>query len=186
MHTAGRRAQPAAWGGAACRRTQACSSQPAPLVLSSSPRCQAGTPAPAVTCWVPASPGRWALPPRRRLCRYQGTVVGPDGKLLPGPWKSVGQRQRTHKVERRPDGIYVQVGDVEGEPRGCGSRRGDAALLLPSSLTCYFRPACQSGPLPPTCPSLHCRPLLRPSSGVSVCLLLAPPAAQPSGVPGQR
>ncbi|KAL4432388.1 hypothetical protein ABPG77_001687 [Micractinium sp. CCAP 211/92] len=44
---------------------------------------------------------------------YQGTVAGPDGKLLPGPWKSVGQRQRTHRVEQRPDGIYVQL-NLEG------------------------------------------------------------------------
>lgn len=45
---------------------------------------------------------------------YQGTVAGPDGKLLPGPWKSVGQRQRTHKVEQRADGIYVQL-NLEGQ-----------------------------------------------------------------------
>ncbi|PSC75330.1 Rieske domain-containing -like [Micractinium conductrix] len=44
---------------------------------------------------------------------YQGTVAGPDGKLLPGPWKSVGKRQRTHRVEQRPDGIYVQL-NLEG------------------------------------------------------------------------
>lgn len=47
-------------------------------------------------------------------------MAGPDGKLLPGPWKSVGQRQRTHRVEQRPDGIYVQVHGKEGRGWGAG------------------------------------------------------------------
>lgn len=45
---------------------------------------------------------------------YQGTVQGEDGKLLPGPWKSVGQRQRTHRVEEREDGIWVQL-NLQGQ-----------------------------------------------------------------------
>ncbi|PRW58512.1 Rieske domain-containing -like [Chlorella sorokiniana] len=46
---------------------------------------------------------------------YQGTVQGPDGKLLPGAWKSVGQRQRTHHVQQREDGgIWVQL-NLEGQ-----------------------------------------------------------------------
>jgi hypothetical protein len=31
--------------------------------------------------------------------------MGGAGKLVAGDWKSVGQRQRTHAVEQRADGM---------------------------------------------------------------------------------
>ena len=69
---------------------------------------------------------------------YQGTVVGPDGRLLPGPWKSIGQRQRTHAVERRADGgIWVQLStegslasDEYAHKQECGVRLQTGHLRL--------------------------------------------------------
>ncbi len=83
-------------------------------------------------------------------------MAGPDGKLLPGPWKSVGQRQRTHKVEQRPDGIYVQV--PEGGGRGLGGRRaGSWREGLRQESAAAARPA-QAVPSTPAAPagSLQC------------------------------
>lgn len=41
---------------------------------------------------------------------YQTTVKSEaDGKLLPGPWASVGLRQRTHEAQQRPDGVWVRL-----------------------------------------------------------------------------
>mmetsp|Transcript_26504 Transcript_26504/g.36603 ORF Transcript_26504/g.36603 Transcript_26504/m.36603 type:complete len:171 (-) Transcript_26504:206-718(-) len=41
-----------------------------------------------------------------------------DGLLVNGGWKSSGRRQRTHMVEERSDGIFVQIstsGEVESD-----------------------------------------------------------------------
>ncbi|EKX52956.1 hypothetical protein GUITHDRAFT_133359 [Guillardia theta CCMP2712] len=45
---------------------------------------------------------------------YQSTTLDPvTKKLNPAGWKSVGQRQRTHRVEARADGVYVML-DLKG------------------------------------------------------------------------
>mmetsp|Transcript_18686 Transcript_18686/g.44498 ORF Transcript_18686/g.44498 Transcript_18686/m.44498 type:complete len:211 (-) Transcript_18686:64-696(-) len=41
---------------------------------------------------------------------YESTKFDPETKkLTPAGWKSVGQRQRTHEVEARSDGIFVKL-----------------------------------------------------------------------------
>eukprot|EP00891_Asterochloris_glomerata_P001834 jgi/Astpho2/1834/Aster-x1045 len=52
-----------------------------------------------------------------------------DGQMVPGTWKSMGLRQRTHSVEERDDGIYVRVnteGTLQSDNyatlRECGER----------------------------------------------------------------
>jgi hypothetical protein len=40
---------------------------------------------------------------------YRATEKNTEGKLVPAGWCSVGQRQRTHAVEERPDGLYVAL-----------------------------------------------------------------------------
>ena len=44
---------------------------------------------------------------------YQAADVQPDGTLKAGSWQSVGVRQRKHSVERRDDGVYVKLCDVD-------------------------------------------------------------------------
>lgn len=92
----------------------------------------------------------------RRSSPAQGTVQGPDGKLLPGPWKSVGQRQRTHFVEQRADGIWVQVPAVAAAAAAAAAAssmlaRGAAAVPLcvppPSRARAWLTPAWLTPPL---------------------------------------
>jgi len=45
---------------------------------------------------------------------YQTLEKDETGKMVPGSWKTVGVRQRVHKVEEREDGAYVQL-STEGE-----------------------------------------------------------------------
>ena len=40
---------------------------------------------------------------------YQGAERDEEGKLVPGSWKSVGERQRVHEVQARPDGLWVRL-----------------------------------------------------------------------------
>jgi len=44
---------------------------------------------------------------------YQKLVKTEEGKLVPGGWDSVGQRQRTHRVFERSGAVFVVV-DEEG------------------------------------------------------------------------
>ena len=58
---------------------------------------------------------------------YQAAQPGEDGKLHAGQWKSVGQRQRVHKVEERSDGIYIQLnldGNLASDEYACKSECG--------------------------------------------------------------
>lgn len=58
---------------------------------------------------------------------YQAAQPGEDGKLRAGQWKSVGQRQRVHKVEERSDGVYVQLnleGALASDEYACKSECG--------------------------------------------------------------
>ena len=49
---------------------------------------------------------------------YQSLERAPDtGQMRPGPWKSIGPRQRVHGVEERPDGgVYVRLRDAQSDP----------------------------------------------------------------------
>ncbi|KAK9819959.1 hypothetical protein WJX72_004468 [[Myrmecia] bisecta] len=73
---------------------------------------------------------------------YQGLEKDAEGKLVPGAWKSVGARQRVHRVEERTDGIYVALAlegqlasDAYAEKRDCGERvlKGHTALNATNS-----------------------------------------------------
>jgi len=44
---------------------------------------------------------------------YQALAMGPGNKLVPAGWKKKEKAQRVHHVERRDDGIYVQL-NLEG------------------------------------------------------------------------
>lgn len=50
-----------------------------------------------------------------------------DGKMVPGEWKSNGPRQRMHSVQRRDDGLYVQLnseGSVSSDGYACDAACG--------------------------------------------------------------
>jgi len=71
---------------------------------------------------------------------YQALVRTPEGKMVPGDWKSVGVRQRVHEAEERPgDGVFVLLrgeGEVTSDgyafDEACGGRmaRGDRTEQL--------------------------------------------------------
>eukprot|EP00283_Hemiselmis_rufescens_P009936 CAMPEP_0173426760 /NCGR_PEP_ID=MMETSP1357-20121228/6141_1 /TAXON_ID=77926 /ORGANISM="Hemiselmis rufescens, Strain PCC563" /LENGTH=161 /DNA_ID=CAMNT_0014390477 /DNA_START=214 /DNA_END=699 /DNA_ORIENTATION=- len=67
---------------------------------------------------------------------YQSTVMDPETKKLkPAGWKSVGQRQRVHKVEERSDGFYVCL-DVAGKiesDKYCTNEAGMVMGVTPDS-----------------------------------------------------
>lgn len=83
---------------------------------------------------------------------YQSASPGPDGKLQPGAWKSVGRRQRTHRVEARPDGLYVQLdlggalaSDEYARLPECGARVKSGTVRLGDAAHLAARPP---SPLP--------------------------------------
>ena len=59
---------------------------------------------------------------------YQAADQGKDGKYHAGQWKSVGQRQRLHEVELRPDGgLWVRLnlaGEVASDEYACRAECG--------------------------------------------------------------
>ncbi|KAK3280624.1 hypothetical protein CYMTET_11536 [Cymbomonas tetramitiformis] len=66
---------------------------------------------------------------------YQGVQMK-DGKMVPGKWQSVGQKQRTHVVVERADGIFVQLkqdGKVESDEYAF--KRECAQMMIASGST---------------------------------------------------
>lgn len=51
--------------------------------------------------------------------------------MVPGEWKSIGAKQRTHPVDLRPDGIYVKVveeGKVDSDRYACNHECGERVM----------------------------------------------------------
>lgn len=88
---------------------------------------------------------------------YRSTEKGADGKLVPAGWKSVGPRQRVHRVKEVPgEGIFVQL-SLGGAPLDsdsyahnavCGAKAsGSPAPGLPRSGDVLARASGRSVPL---------------------------------------
>lgn len=52
-------------------------------------------------------------------------------RMVPGEWKTMPRKQRTHTVEAREDGYYVQLaadGDVDSDKFACNHDCGERVL----------------------------------------------------------